>query len=96
MGPGDIVEFGLAIAVALGAPALVFVVIRAAMRMFDRRTSSHGVSSDEVNALRVELDELRELPPRITELEERLDFAERMLAQQREAERLPGGSDAAR
>ena len=41
----------------------------------------------------VMVDALRELPPRIAELEERLDFAERMLTQQREAERLPRGRD---
>lgn len=38
------------------------------------------------------LAELERLQTRVAELEERLDFAERLLARQREADRLPGGS----
>jgi hypothetical protein len=38
------------------------------------------------------LAELQGLQTRVAELEERLDFAERLLARQREAERLPGGT----
>lgn len=90
----DALRFGLGIVVALGAPALAFIAIRAAMRMFN--DPGHPASSTEVDALRAEIDELRNLPPRIAELEERLDFAERMLTQQREAERLGGGADATR
>ncbi|MGE0439603.1 MAG: hypothetical protein AB7L66_15590 [Gemmatimonadales bacterium] len=37
------------------------------------------------------LNELDELRGRIMELEERADFSERLLASQREGERLPGG-----
>jgi hypothetical protein len=37
-----------------------------------------------------EIDSLRQ---RIGELEERLDFTERVLARQQESQRLPGGSD---
>ena len=93
---GDVIQFGLAITVALGAPALAFVAIRALMRMTSGSSRSDAASSAELNALRAEIDELRDLPPRIAELEERLDFTERMLAHQREADRLGGGSDAAR
>jgi tetrahydromethanopterin S-methyltransferase subunit G len=35
--------------------------------------------------------DLDQLQHRVAELEERLDFAERLLAQRRDAERLPGG-----
>ena len=42
-----------------------------------------------VNDLRGELDELRHLPEQMSELGERVDFLERMVAKQREAERLP-------
>ena len=42
-----------------------------------------------VNDLRAELDELRHLPEQMSELGERVDFLERMVAKQREAERLP-------
>ena len=43
----------------------------------------------EVDALRARLNEVEGQQTRIAELEERLDFAERMLAQSREPERLP-------
>jgi len=38
------------------------------------------------------LAELQGLQSRVAELEERLDFAERLIARQREGERLPGGT----
>lgn len=40
-------------------------------------------------ALAAEVDQLR---ARLAEVEERLDFAERLLAQARETEQLPGGA----
>jgi hypothetical protein len=92
----DALRFGLGIIVALAAPALAFILIRAAMRMANRADRSNGASSAAVNGLRAEVDDLRGLPPRMAELEERLDFAERMLTQQREAERLGGGANATR
>ena len=39
------------------------------------------------------LDELEAVKTRLAEVEERLDFAERMLAQGNQAERLPGRGD---
>ena len=42
-----------------------------------------------VKDLRSELDEMRHLPEQLSELGERVDFLERMVAKQREAERLP-------
>ncbi len=50
--------------------------------------STSGTEWRETEALRGEVEELR---LRMTELEERLDFAERMLARAREPERLPEG-----
>ena len=46
-------------------------------------------SMAEVNELRREVEELRHLPEQMSELGERVDFLERMVAKQREAERLP-------
>jgi hypothetical protein len=43
----------------------------------------------EAERLRADVDDLRGV---VGELEERLDFAERLLARQREADRLPGGA----
>jgi hypothetical protein len=42
-----------------------------------------------VKDLRQELDEMQHLPEQMSELGERVDFLERMVAKQREAERLP-------
>jgi hypothetical protein len=44
---------------------------------------------DELRELQLEVAELRALPDRVAELEERLDFAERLLAQHR-TDVLPG------
>ena len=45
--------------------------------------------ADFAQALLGDVDELR---GRLAEVEERLDFAERLLAQAREADQLPGGA----
>jgi len=47
--------------------------------------------SEEVKELRREVDEMRHLPEQLSELGERVDFLERLVAKQREAERLPPG-----
>jgi len=52
-----------------------------------------GMSSGEVKLaeLDAQAEELHELRTRMAELEERVDFSERLLAQQREPEQLPRG-----
>ena len=59
-----------------------------------RLAGKKGMLDDEetaalVHDLRSELEELRHLPEQMSELGERVDFLERMVAKQREAERLP-------
>jgi hypothetical protein len=44
---------------------------------------------DRVEELEARLGELEQMQYRVADLEERLDFAERLLGQQREQERLP-------
>ena len=46
-------------------------------------------SAEELKELRREVEELRLHGDQVTELSERVDFLERMIAKQREAERLP-------
>ena len=89
-------RFGLGIVLALGTPALAFILIQAAMRKFGGAGQPVTAATEEIGELRAELDELRGLPSRIAELEERLDFTERMLTRQREAARILGGTDATR
>ncbi len=45
--------------------------------------------SDEVKELRRDVDEMRHITDQMAELGERVDFLERLVAKQREAERLP-------
>ena len=52
------------------------------------RICGHAAPADDP-ALAAEVDHLR---GRLAEVEERLDFAERLLAQAREADQLPGGT----
>jgi len=60
-----------------------------------RITGKKGVVADddetaeELKDLRREVEEMRHLPEQLSELGERVDFLERLVAKQREAERLP-------
>ena len=53
-----------------------------------------GPGAAELDALRLEMDALRDTLQQargdVADLQERVDFAERLLAQQREGARLPG------
>jgi hypothetical protein len=69
------------------ALAIMWPLIRA----FARRLEGGGAASElqaEVDALRARLEQVEQGQTRVAELEERLDFAERMLAQSREPDRL--------
>jgi uncharacterized protein YlxW (UPF0749 family) len=46
-------------------------------------------TAEEVKELRHEVEEMRHLPEQLSELGERVDFLERLVAKQREVERLP-------
>lgn len=81
--------------IALGFFAACSVVLYPLMRALARRLEGRPSGPDP--ALRSELDQLRHrledveiLQTRVLELEERVDFTERLLAQRHEAQRLPG------
>jgi hypothetical protein len=91
-----------------GPPAVVFIVVAALaasviilwplMRAFARRVEGKGTGDAalraEVDQLQARLGEVETLHLRIAELEERVDFAERLLAQTHDAQSraLPGES----
>ena len=91
-----------------GPPAVVFIVVAALaasviilwplMRAFARRVEGKGTGDAalraEVDQLQARLSEVDTLHHRIAELEERVDFTERLLAQSHEAPGrvLPGES----
>ena len=75
-----------------GACALVlYPLIRAIGRRIEGRWAADPARRAEVDQLRSRLDEVEVLQHRVMELEERVDFAERLLAQRRDPERLERG-----
>ncbi len=85
---GELVEFLVVMAGAIGVPMVaVFAVppiAKAFARRIERGGAPDGAALAELDALRAEVESLRELAPRLVELEERVDFAERLLAQRTE------------
>jgi hypothetical protein len=86
-----------------GGPPLVLIIVLAAlaattiilwpiMRAFGRRLEGKGSGDPalraEVEQLHARLGEVDSLQARLAELEERVDFTERLLAQNREPDRL--------
>ena len=77
----------------------MFGVYRVATRWIDRRHErlmaerSGGAGAGEVQQLRARVEALEDSVGRVQELEERLDFAERILAQQRERGKLVQGGE---
>ena len=61
-----------------------------AAKMLGRNTIAPGDETvEEIKELRREVEELRHAGEHVAELGERVDFLERLVAQQREAQRLP-------
>jgi hypothetical protein len=84
---GDAAAVIITLAVMGTAIAILWPLIRA----FARRLEGGGRSAElqaEVEALRARVDQLEQGQARVAELEERVDFAERLLAQTREPDRL--------
>lgn len=62
--------------------------------VFKKRMEKAGeprFAAAELDAIHARLETTEALEGRVAELEERLDFAERLLAEHREPERLPAG-----
>ena len=74
----------------MGILVLGFVAGLIGLRWLWRRTSS--AAGPDLNALRDRVEQLEAERGRFGELEERLDFAERLLARQAEIDRLAEGS----
>lgn len=70
---------------------VLYPLVRAISRRLEGRSAVDPALRSEINELRHRLEDADVLQTRVAELEERVDFAERLLAsQRREAERLPG------
>ena len=79
---------------AFGIPVGAYAAVAATRSIWGRpQPSPDAASAAELAALRDRVQDLEVLQTRMMEMEERLDFAERMLVQHREAERLPEGRE---
>ena len=76
---------------AIGAAVILIAIqVGRAISSKARQTARGSAASDtDVDELRQSLEATQQ---RVAELEERVDFAERLLAKQRESERLGGGA----
>ncbi len=75
--------------IALGAAGLTFILLGVGVKVlfFRRRQLPGTVDPDQLDGLE---DRLLRTEAKVTELEERLDFAERMLTEARSKAQLPG------
>ena len=90
----DVLKLVIGLAGVLGA--LVgsyagFTVVSMMRRRFDARWGAAALPSQELDAIHARLAAAESLERRVAELEERLDFTERLLSQQQQPEQLSGG-----
>ncbi len=88
MPPEAIFTFGLAVLVVVAI--VLWPLVRAWSRRIEGRGQPDQAVLDELDQMRQRLSQVEDLPHRVAELEERAEFAERLLAQSRDPERLPG------
>jgi hypothetical protein len=86
---------GITALISLGFFAATAVVLYPLMRAIARRIEGRSQAADpallaELDQLRNRVADLESMQHRMAELEERVDFSERLLSQQRDANRLPG------
>lgn len=77
------------VTVLTAATIILWPVMRALGRRLENRAGADAGLRAEVDQLQQRILELEPMQTRVAELEERLDFAERLLAQSKDAERLP-------
>ncbi|MEO8032377.1 MAG: hypothetical protein ABJC74_07530 [Gemmatimonadota bacterium] len=81
--------FLFALAVLVVSAIVLWPLVRAWSRRIEGRGQPDQAVLDELDQMRQRLSQVEDLPHRVAELEERAEFAERLLAQ-REPDRLPG------
>jgi len=80
-----------AVVLLLGAGLILAALIWPLIRALARRIEGGGPSPEmqaELDGLRERVRQLEEMQPRMAELEERVDFTERIVAKAREPDRL--------
>lgn len=84
----------IVVAFLAASAVILYPLMRAIGRRIEGRATADPALRAEVEQLRARLGDIESLQHRVMELEERLDFAERLLAQRREPERLGRGESA--
>ena len=95
MPPGDVAPVVIVALLIVAAAAVLILrgpLGRALARRLEGTTGQGEATSAGIAGIAERVSELEQREARLAELEERLDFAERLLAQ-RDAERLPRGRD---
>ena len=87
----DIIRFGLVLTMLLAVGTFVLFMIPIFLRNYRKASMVGRETGGEIEELRAEVDELRGLAPRMAELEERVDFAERLLSNRAASEQLRDG-----
>jgi hypothetical protein len=82
--------FALALTGLFAAVLILWPLVRALSRRIEGRGEPDQAMLEEMDQMRQRLAQLEDLPHRVAELEERAEFAERLLSQNRDVERLPG------
>jgi uncharacterized protein Yka (UPF0111/DUF47 family) len=88
---GGSLEGIAAIVLLLGASLIMAALIWPLVRAFAKRIEGTAPTAEmqtELDSLRERVRQLEEIAPRMSELEERVDFTERIVAQGREPDRL--------
>jgi hypothetical protein len=83
----DMAAVALLLGVGLILAALIWPLIKAIARRIEGGAAGAEMQA-ELETLRERVRQLEEVPTRMAELEERLDFTERVVAQGREPDRL--------
>jgi Tfp pilus assembly protein PilN len=81
----------ITVAFIAGCTIVLWPLMRALARRIEGRQVANPALQGEIEQLRARVADVEVLQHRVAELEERVDFAERLLAQKREPERLGRG-----
>ena len=81
----------ITIAIVAGVALVLYPIARAIARRLEGRGGMSNEVLQQVDELRERVRDLESTQHRVAELEERLDFAERLLSQRDETARLPEG-----
>jgi Tfp pilus assembly protein PilO len=79
----------IVLAALTASVVILWPIMRAIGRRMEHKAGPDPLLKAEIEQLHQRLAEMEPLQTRVAELEERLDFAERLLAQGKEQERLP-------